>query len=113
MRVLVIAGGTGGHIFPALSIAKEFKQINNEIFWIGKRKGLEEKICNDEGFNFFPIKATGFLGKGFLSKLKSLYFLFLGFRICFDYMKDIRPELIISTGGYMSLAPGLVGSFVL
>ena len=94
-----------------LSIAKEFKQINNEIFWIGKRKGLEEKICKDEGFNFFPIKATGFLGKGFLSKLKSLYFLFLGFRIGFYYMKDIRPDLIISTGGYMSLAPGLVGSF--
>ena len=111
MRVLVIAGGTGGHIYPALSIAKEFKQIKNEIFWIGKRKSLEEKICNDEGFNFFPIKATGFLGKGFMSKLKSLYFLFLGFRICFDYMKDIRPDLIISTGGYMSLAPGLVGSF--
>ena len=41
MRVLDIAGGTGGHIFPALSIAKEIKQINNEIFWIGKRKGLE------------------------------------------------------------------------
>ena len=43
MRVLVIAGGTGGTIYPALSIANEFKQINNEIFWIGKQKSLEEK----------------------------------------------------------------------
>ena len=78
MRVLVIAGGTGGHIYPALSIAKEFKQIKNEIFWIGKRKGLEEKICNEEGFNFFRYLNYRVFRKRFFSKLKSLYFLFLG-----------------------------------
>ena len=52
MKILVIAGGTGGHIYPALSIAQQFKKNGNIISWIGKKESLEEKICLEEGFQF-------------------------------------------------------------
>lgn len=111
MKILVIAGGTGGHIYPALSIAQQFKKNGNIISWIGKKESLEEKICHEEGFQFFPIKSKGFLGKSFISKMESLFFLFLGFLISSLYLLKIKPDFIVSTGGYISLAPGLVGSF--
>ena len=56
MKVLIIAGGTGGHVFPALSIAKKFSNHGHEISWIGKKNSLEEKIASREGFGFSPIK---------------------------------------------------------
>ena len=45
MNVLIIAGGTGGHVYPALSIANEFQKDGNTIYWIGKKSSLEENIA--------------------------------------------------------------------
>ena len=79
MNILFIAGGTGGHVYPALSIAQEFKGKDNNIAWIGKADSLEERVCSKEGFVFYTVKGTGFLGKGVLGKIVALYFLL---RLC-------------------------------
>ena len=73
MKVLIIAGGTGGHVFPALSIAKKFSNHGHEISWIGKKNSLEEKIASREGFGFSPINGRGFLGKNVLGKIASIF----------------------------------------
>ena len=52
MNILIIAGGTGGHVYPALSIAKEFQDDGNTIFWIGKKDSLEENIALRKDFSF-------------------------------------------------------------
>ena len=52
MNILFIAGGTGGHVYPALSIAQEFKGKDNNITWIGKADSLEERVCSEEDFIF-------------------------------------------------------------
>ena len=69
MNILIIAGGTGGHVYPALSIANEFQEDGNTIYWIGKKNSLEENLALSEDFSFYPINARGFLGKNFFAKL--------------------------------------------
>ena len=110
MNILIIAGGTGGHVYPALSIANEFQDNGNTISWIGKKNGLEESIALREDFSFYPIDARGFLGKNFFAKISSILFLFKALIRSFFLMSIIKPDIIISTGGYLSLAPGLIGS---
>ena len=110
MNILIIAGGTGGHVYPALSIANEFKDDGNTIYWIGKKNSLEENIALSEDFSFYPIKARGFLGKNFFTKLGSIFFVFTALIRSFFLISNIKPDIIISTGGYLSLAPSLIGS---
>ena len=110
MNILFIAGGTGGHVYPALSIAQEFKGKDNNIAWIGKADSLEERVCSKEGFVFYSIKGTGFLGKGILGKIVALYFFVAALLRSFFLLIKIKPHLIVSTGGYISLAPSLLGS---
>ena len=110
MKILFIAGGTGGHVYPALSISREFKGKENHISWIGKENSLEEKLCAEEGYEFYSIQGRGFLGKGLLGKTVSLYFFALALVKSSILLIKIRPDFIISTGGYISLAPSLIGS---
>ena len=110
MNILIIAGGTGGHVYPALSIANEFQDDEDTIFWIGKKNSLEENIALREDFLFFPINARGFLGKNFFAKISSIFFLFAALIRSFFLIRNIKPDIVISTGGYLSLAPGLIGS---
>ena len=108
MKVLIIAGGTGGHVYPALSIANKFQNDGNNIFWIGKKDSLEENIALREDFSFYPINARGFLGKNFFAKISSIFFLLAALIRSFFIISNVKPDIIISTGGYLSLAPGSV-----
>ena len=110
MNILIVAGGTGGHVYPALSIAKEFNQKGFKISWIGKKDSLEESICVEEQFSFYALKSKGFQGKSFLKKINSLYFFILSLFASFFIVRKIRPDFIVSTGGYTSLAPSIIGS---
>jgi len=112
MKILMIAGGTGGHVFPALTIAKKFEEHGNDISWIGKLDSLEERIALEEGFHFFPIQAKGFLGKNFIEKIGAIFTLSISILKSIVLIIRIKPDLAISTGGYLSLAPGLATIFL-
>lgn len=110
MNVIIIAGGTGGHVYPALSIAKKFKNQKNSIIWIGKEDSLESRISSEEKFLFYPINGRGFLGKSFFGKIISLYFFVMAMIRSIFLFSKIQPDIIVSTGGYVSFAPSLIGS---
>jgi UDP-N-acetylglucosamine--N-acetylmuramyl-(pentapeptide) pyrophosphoryl-undecaprenol N-acetylglucosamine transferase len=107
MKVFIAAGGTGGHVYPALSVARRFKENCSDIFWLGKLNSLEETIADEENFNFIPLVVSGFLGKSFLIKFKTLISIFIAFCKVSHHLIKQKPDLMFVTGGYLSVAPGL------
>jgi len=103
MRVLVTGGGTGGHIYPALAIAKRIKREfkDAEILYVGTERGMETELVPKEGFNFKTIRVKGFTRKLSIDTLKSFKELFLGMNDARKVVKDFKPDIVIGTGGYV------------
>lgn len=103
MKYLITGGGTGGHIYPALAIANEIKRRHkdSEIIYVGTQKGLESEIVPKEGIPFKTIRVKGMprrLNKESLIALKEL---FNGLGDAKKIIKDVKPDIVIGTGGYV------------
>lgn len=103
MRVLIAGGGTGGHIYPALAIARKIKMEykDADILYVGTKKGLEADIVPKEGFNFKTIRVMGFSRKISKETLNSIKELFLGLNDANKIINDFKPDIVIGTGGYV------------
>ena len=112
MKALILAGGTGGHVYPALSVAKELRRNQFSISWIGKKGSLENKFSKDETFDFICLDTKAFKGKNIYGKVIALLYLAINFVKCFLIIRKIKPDIVFSTGGYVSLAPALA-TFIL
>ncbi len=105
-RVLVIAGGTGGHIFPALAVAELLKAEGIEIFWLGSEIGLEKNLIP----KYFPlifIHAQRLRGKGLITYLKAPWQLLKSLWQAYKAIKTIKPEVALAMGGFVSAPGGL------
>jgi len=104
MRVIIAAGGTGGHIFPGVAIAREFmrRDPSTEILFVGTARGLESKIVPREGFNLELIKVGALKGVRIFERIKSLAGLPMSFVAAFRILKRFRPDVVIGVGGYSS-----------
>lgn len=114
MRIIVTGGGTGGHVFPAIEIAKEFVRQDPKIkvVYIGNKGGLEERKASEAGLEFYGLKTKKLVGQGLITKFFSLISLSLGIAQClFIFMKK-RPQAILGVGGYVS-APATIAGFCL
>lgn len=104
MRVLITAGGTGGHIYPALAIASYLREhhLANRILWIGGRRRLEVKLLRWQGFDFKQIKASPF-PRAFSQKWIGFPFkLFFSFFQSFLILLQFRPTVVIGMGSFHS-----------
>ncbi len=103
MRVVVSGGGTGGHIYPALSLIKEIKKqdSNAEILYIGTERGLENDIIPREGIPFETIDISGFKRKLSVENVKTVIRFFKGTTRAKKLMKSFKPDVVIGTGGYV------------
>ncbi len=110
MKALFVAGGTGGHVYPALEIARELKKSGAEIYWIGKEGSLEQEFCKREGFRFESIKSTGFRKKSLIEKIFSIIYLIASFINSIFILLKIKPSFIFCFGGYLTLGPGLASA---
>jgi UDP-N-acetylglucosamine--N-acetylmuramyl-(pentapeptide) pyrophosphoryl-undecaprenol N-acetylglucosamine transferase len=114
MRVIIAAGGTGGHIFPGLAIAHEFKRRDaaTRILFVGTTRGLEKKIVPREGFDLELINIGALKGVSIFERMKSLVELPASFVAAFRILKRFKPDLVIGVGGYSSGPTLLIAALV-
>lgn len=104
MKAILTGGGTGGHIYPAVSIAKEIQKRykDAEIIFVGTERGLESKIVPKEGFELKIIKVRGFERKLTVKNLVAVKEAALSFVDVRRIIRDFKPDIVIGTGGYVS-----------
>jgi UDP-N-acetylglucosamine--N-acetylmuramyl-(pentapeptide) pyrophosphoryl-undecaprenol N-acetylglucosamine transferase len=102
--VLVAGGGTGGHIFPGVAIARELMQRlpGCEVLFVGTERGLETKIVPAEGFRLLTIRSAGITGKRLGARLKGMALIPWSLAQSWSLIGQTRPALVIGVGGYAS-----------
>ena len=104
MRVIVSAGGTGGHIYPALAIINKIKEMEpkSEFLYIGTHNRMEKDIVPKYNIPFKTIEIYGFNRKKILKNFKTIKCFFKGYRECRKIIKEFNPDIVIGVGGYVT-----------
>jgi UDP-N-acetylglucosamine--N-acetylmuramyl-(pentapeptide) pyrophosphoryl-undecaprenol N-acetylglucosamine transferase len=104
MKVLIAAGGTGGHIYPGIAVAKEIlrRDAASEVLFVGTARGLENKIVPENGFQLALINSAGLKNVGLAGQLKGLMLLPKSFLEARAVIKDFEPDAVVGAGGYVS-----------
>ncbi|MGH8369695.1 MAG: undecaprenyldiphospho-muramoylpentapeptide beta-N-acetylglucosaminyltransferase [Gammaproteobacteria bacterium] len=103
--VVIMAGGTGGHIFPALAVADVLRGRGHAVTWIGTRQGLEAKLVPDAGIPIEWIEVGGVRGKGLVTLLKSPFILARALLQALRILRRLQPSAALGMGGFAS-GPG-------
>jgi UDP-N-acetylglucosamine--N-acetylmuramyl-(pentapeptide) pyrophosphoryl-undecaprenol N-acetylglucosamine transferase len=111
MKIMIMAGGTGGHIFPAAAVAEQFKVEGWGIRWLGSFRGMEGQIVPKLGFEFCGLPVTAWHG-GRLRKLIAPLNLMKALWLSFWILKHEKPDVVLGFGGYAS-APGGIAAMLL
>ena len=104
MKVLIAAGGTGGHIYPGIAVANEIirRDGESEVLFVGTARGLETKIVPDNGFQLSLINSAGLKNVGLVNKIKGLSVLPRSFLEARRFIRQFRPHVVVGAGGYVS-----------
>ena len=104
MKVLIAAGGTGGHIYPGIAVAKEIlrRDETSEVLFVGTARGLETRIVPDNGFQLSLINSAGLKNVGVAGKIKGLSVLPKSFLEARQIIRQFRPHVVVGAGGYVS-----------
>ena len=104
MKVLIAAGGTGGHIYPGIAVAKEImrRDAGSEVLFVGTTRGLETRIVPENGFQLSLINSAGLKNVGLVGKLKGLAVLPKSFLEARQLLKEFKPDVVVGAGGYVS-----------
>jgi UDP-N-acetylglucosamine--N-acetylmuramyl-(pentapeptide) pyrophosphoryl-undecaprenol N-acetylglucosamine transferase len=107
-RIVIMAGGTGGHVFPALAVAEQLRTQGWTVTWLGTQQGLEARVVPAQGFEIDWLDVSGFRGKGLKFKLKSLFFLLKASIQAFHYLRLRQPNVVLGMGGFVAAPGGLM-----
>lgn len=113
MKVIIAGGGTGGHIFPAVALAEQIMNTdeNNEVLFIGTKRGMEGKLIPQKGFKIEFIRSYPILGKNIILKLKGMFYIFVGIYESIKIFAKFKPEIVVGVGGYVS-GPVVLAAFI-
>jgi UDP-N-acetylglucosamine--N-acetylmuramyl-(pentapeptide) pyrophosphoryl-undecaprenol N-acetylglucosamine transferase len=110
--ILIMAGGTGGHIFPGLAVADEMRAAGWEVVWMGARGGMEERLVPPRGHRTAMIRARAARGKGLLQKLLLPANLLFSFWESAHHIRRIQPDVVLGLGGYVAFPGGMMASLL-
>jgi UDP-N-acetylglucosamine--N-acetylmuramyl-(pentapeptide) pyrophosphoryl-undecaprenol N-acetylglucosamine transferase len=104
MRVLVAAGGTGGHIYPGVAVAKEVmrRDPRSVVRFVGTARGLETRLVPQAGFELSLIESAGLKNVGAAARVRGLLLLPKSFAAARRLIREFRPDVVIGAGGYVS-----------
>ena len=108
--LLIMAGGTGGHIMPGLAVAEQARAAGWNVAWMGSRGGMEERLVPQHGYRMAWIRARPLRGKGLLAKLLTPSHLVYAFWQSARELFRIRPDVVLGMGGYVAFPGGLMAS---
>ena len=98
MKIVMVAGGTGGHIYPAIALANSFKLEDNQVFFIGSNNRMEANVIPPLGYTFFGLNIYNFS-----NKIKGIYSMITSYFKCKKILKDIDADIVIGFGNYITL----------
>ncbi len=111
-RIVIMAGGTGGHVFPALAVAQELIEKGWKVSWLGTQKGLEGRVIPEQGIEIDWLSVAGVRGKGWLSKITAVLLLA---KACIQALKILRqrkPDVVLGMGGFVAGPGGLMAKLL-
>jgi UDP-N-acetylglucosamine--N-acetylmuramyl-(pentapeptide) pyrophosphoryl-undecaprenol N-acetylglucosamine transferase len=110
--ILIMAGGTGGHIFPGLAVAHEMRAAGWEVVWLGARGGMEERLVPPRGYRTAWIRAKAARGKGLLQKLLLPANLLYSFWESARLILALKPDVVLGLGGYVAFPGAMMASLL-
>lgn len=110
--VMILAGGTGGHVFPALAVAKQLEEQSVPVIWVGTKRGIEAKVVPDAGYKIEWIAVNGLRGKGFATYLLAPFKLALASLQVTWLLIKYRPCAVLGMGGFVAGPGGLIAALL-
>ena len=109
---MIMAGGTGGHIFPALSVAEHLRAQGWKVVWIGVRGGMEERLIPPRGYAMSWVRFSGVRGRGLIAFALLPFNLLIAFWQTARAIFAHRPDVVLGMGGYVSFPGGMMASLL-
>lgn len=112
LTVLIMAGGTGGHVHPALAVAEQLRADGSEVVWLGVREGLEAELVARAGIRICYIRVSGLRGRGLLGWLLAPFKLLTPLLQSIAVIRQFRPHVVLGMGGFVA-GPGGIAAWLL
>ncbi|OYY73452.1 MAG: undecaprenyldiphospho-muramoylpentapeptide beta-N-acetylglucosaminyltransferase [Gammaproteobacteria bacterium 28-57-27] len=100
--VLIMAAGTGGHILPALAVARLLRERGIPVLWLGTPQGMENRMVPAAGFEMRTIDVGGLRGKGWLTRLQAPFRILFALGQSLELLRKVKPRLVMGFGGYVA-----------
>lgn len=107
-RLMIMAAGTGGHIFPGIAIAHTMQARGWEVSWLGTARGMEQELVPKAGIAIDTIDFSGMRGKGLQHTLAGAFKMTASFATCLRFLAKRRPSVVLGMGGYVCVPGGLM-----
>lgn len=110
--IMIMAGGTGGHIMPGLAVAHELEAQGHKVVWLGGvSTSMEAHLVPKNGVPFYGVSFGGVRGKGLMTKLQSPVKLFKAMQQARAIIKEVKPDVVLGMGGYITVPGGMAAKF--
>lgn len=110
--LMVMAGGTGGHIYPGLAVADALRARGWKVVWMGNPDGMEARLVPANGYEVAWVRFTALRGKGVLRKLLLPFNLLRGFSQAFAQIRRVQPSVVLGMGGYVTFPGGMMATLL-
>src|SRR6185369_17653410 len=116
MKVIIAGGGTGGHLFPGIAVARDIerRKPGSKILFVGAEQGIETRIVPKEGFELRTLPVGGIKGLGITRQIRNLAGMIGGVFSARGILRQFKPDVVIGVGGYASfpvLSAAILGGY--